>query len=119
MLRQEGLCPAYARRHRADRRRPRAAREIAAPARTPHLDLASYRGRPAEDCRRGRPCAVFAWVNPLNHDRAREVESVVAAGAHVLMLPMVSSATEAAAFVDLVQRWAVVVLLVERREAVA
>lgn len=63
-------------------------------------------------------CAdLFARVNPLNPDSGREVESVIGAGARVLMLPMVASAAEAATFVDLVARRARVVLLVERRDA--
>jgi citrate lyase beta subunit len=60
---------------------------------------------------------LFARVNPLNEHTAREVASVLAGGAQVLMLPMVASATEAARFVELVAGRALVVLLVERVEA--
>ena len=60
---------------------------------------------------------LFARVNPLNPDSAREVAAMLAAGAAVLMLPMVATAAEAARFVDLVAGRARVVLLIERREA--
>lgn len=60
---------------------------------------------------------LFARVNPLNAQSAAEVEAVIAAGAHNLMLPMVASAIEAAQFVDLVGGRATVTLLVECREA--
>lgn len=61
---------------------------------------------------------LFARVNPLNPDSAREIESVLDCGAEVLMLPMVASGTEAQAFVNLVAGRAHVVLLVECAEAV-
>lgn len=60
----------------------------------------------------------FARVNPLHAGSNVEVESVLAAGAAVLMLPMVASADEAAAFTGLVAGRARVVLLIERREAI-
>lgn len=63
--------------------------------------------------------ALFARVNPINADSPREIEAVVARGARVLMLPMVATRDEAARFVDLVGGRAAVVLLVERREALA
>ena len=61
--------------------------------------------------------ALFARVNPLNPDSAREVDAVIGAGARVLMLPMVATPEEAASFVRMVADRARVVLLVERREA--
>jgi hypothetical protein len=66
-----------------------------------------------------RRAALFARVNPLNPDSPREIEAVIALGARVLMLPMVATGAEAARFVDLVGGRARVVLLVERREALA
>lgn len=61
--------------------------------------------------------ALFARVNPIGPDSPREVDAVLAAGVRVVMLPMVATADEAAAFVELVAGRAHVVLLVERREA--
>lgn len=61
---------------------------------------------------------LFVRVNPLHHDSRLEVETVIAAGAQVIMLPMVADADEAARFVDLVNGRATVTLLVERKEAV-
>src|SRR3712207_5278421 len=47
-------------------------------------------------------CArLFARVNPLNPDSAREVESVLASGVEVIMLPMVTDAGEADRFAAL------------------
>jgi hypothetical protein len=63
--------------------------------------------------------SLFARVNPLNPRTRREVAAVLAAGAQVLMLPMVASRDQAARFVDLVAGRALVVLLVERVEALA
>jgi hypothetical protein len=63
--------------------------------------------------------ALFARVNPINADSPREIETVIALGARVLMLPMVTTRDEATRFVDLVGGRAEVVLLVERREALA
>jgi 2-keto-3-deoxy-L-rhamnonate aldolase RhmA len=60
---------------------------------------------------------LFARVNPLNPDSAREVEAVLARGAQVLMLPMVMTADEAAPFVRMVRSRATVVLLVEHVRA--
>jgi hypothetical protein len=61
---------------------------------------------------------LFARVNPL-HDRSDdEVETVIALGARVLMLPMVAHEDEAAQFVALVGGRATVVLLVECAEAI-
>src|SRR6186713_1663946 len=45
---------------------------------------------------------LFARVNPLHADSGEEVAAVLAAGVEVLMLPMVASAHEAAAFTALV-----------------
>lgn len=60
---------------------------------------------------------LFARVNPLHAGSAHEVEAVLAAGAEVLMLPMVATAHEAATFASFVGGRALVVLLVECREA--
>jgi HpcH/HpaI aldolase/citrate lyase family len=60
----------------------------------------------------------FARVNPLNLDSAREIEAVLARGASVLMLPMVTTAAEAREFVRIVNRRATTVLLIEHIEAV-
>ena len=56
----------------------------------------------------------FARVEPADP----RIDELIELGAEVLMLPMVASAREAAAFADAVAGRAVVVLLVERREAV-
>jgi len=60
---------------------------------------------------------LFARVDPLSRDSRRQVESVLAHGTQVLMLPMVTTADQAAEFVELVNGRARVVLLVERGEA--
>jgi hypothetical protein len=60
---------------------------------------------------------LFARVNPLNPDSEREVESVLRRGAQVLMLPMVMSADDAAAFVRLAGGRTTVVMLVEHARA--
>jgi hypothetical protein len=60
---------------------------------------------------------LFARVDPLSRDSRRQVESVLAHGTRVLMLPMVATPEEAAEFVELVDGRARIVLLVERREA--
>jgi 2-keto-3-deoxy-L-rhamnonate aldolase RhmA len=60
---------------------------------------------------------LFARINPVHAGTRREVEAVLAAGAEVLMLPMVAEAREAAHLVDAVAGRARVVLLVERVEA--
>ena len=62
--------------------------------------------------------ALFVRVNPVNPDTPREVEAVLALGAHTVMLPMIASGREAADFAALVAGRAHIVLLVERREAV-
>jgi hypothetical protein len=60
---------------------------------------------------------LFARVDPLNRDSARQVDELLAHGVRVLMLPMVANAGEAAAFADLVRGRATVVLLVEHIDA--
>jgi hypothetical protein len=62
---------------------------------------------------------LFVRVNPLNRGSRDEVEAVLVRGATTVMLPMVANAEEAAAFVEMVAKRAVVVLLVERAEALA
>ena len=62
--------------------------------------------------------ALFARVDPLHAGSARQVESVLARGAKVVMLPMVESARETREFVCMVGGAATVVLLVETREAI-
>jgi hypothetical protein len=61
---------------------------------------------------------LFARVNPLHADSKDEVAAVLAAGVEVIMLPMVASAHQAATFTALVDGRALVVLLVECKEAV-
>lgn len=63
-----------------------------------------------------RAC-LFARVNPLNPDSDREVESVLARGARVVMLPMVMEAESAARFATLVGGRATLVLLIEHVDA--
>jgi len=65
---------------------------------------------------RARP---FARVNPLHRGSAAELEQVLAAGAEVVMLPMVASRSEAADFAGFVNGRAIVIALIERREALA
>ena len=60
---------------------------------------------------------LFARLNPINPDSAREVESVLSRGAQVLMLPMVMQPREVEEVVRLVGSRATVVLLVEHVEA--
>lgn len=64
-----------------------------------------------------RNAQAFARVNPLNPDTRMEVESLLQAGAQVLMLPMFRSAPEVAAFVDIVGGRARVILLLETAAA--
>jgi hypothetical protein len=80
---------------------------------SPHtLDDLSAVGRVLERA------SLFVRVNPLHDESEHEVEAVLAAGAGVLMLPMVSAPQEAAAFTRLVAGRALVVLLVECRAAI-
>ncbi len=60
---------------------------------------------------------LFVRVNPLHEGTPREIEAVLAAGARVVMLPMVADAREAARFAELLGGRAVAILLVERAEA--
>jgi 2-keto-3-deoxy-L-rhamnonate aldolase RhmA len=60
---------------------------------------------------------LFARVNPLNPDSRREVESVLARGAKVVMLPMVKEAEEVARFAGLIGGRATLVLLIEHFDA--
>ncbi|HUP62346.1 MAG TPA: aldolase/citrate lyase family protein [Thermoanaerobaculia bacterium] len=60
---------------------------------------------------------LFARINPINPGSEREVESVLARGAQVLMLPMAMDAAQAAELVRLVRGRAEVVLLVEHIDA--
>lgn len=62
---------------------------------------------------------LFARVDRINGGSDGEVESVLARGAQVLMLPMVMHAREADAFVRLVRGRATIVLLVEHADALA
>ena len=61
---------------------------------------------------------LFVRVNPLHAGSAREVDHVIARGAEVVMLPMVTAPAEAREFVRLVGGSAVVVLLIEQIGAV-
>ena len=58
-------------------------------------------------------------MNPLNPDSPREVESVIARGVEVVMLPMVIEPDEARRFAALVDGRATLVLLVEHADALA
>jgi hypothetical protein len=60
---------------------------------------------------------LFARVNPMNPDIAREIEAVLARGAQVVMLPMAADARQAAELVRLVAGRATIVLLVEHVDA--
>jgi hypothetical protein len=60
---------------------------------------------------------LFARVDPLNRESARQVDALTARGVRVLMLPMVANADEAAAFAGIVAGRATVVLLVEHIDA--
>ena len=60
---------------------------------------------------------LFARVNPVHGRTPHEVETVLGAGAQVLMLPMVLDPDDAKRFVDLVGDRALVVLLVEHADA--
>jgi hypothetical protein len=62
---------------------------------------------------------LFARVNPLHAGSDGEIAAVLAAGAEVLMLPMVAAPDAAERFVRLVDGRALVVLLIECREAIA
>jgi hypothetical protein len=64
-----------------------------------------------------RHARLFARVNPLHADSKREVESVLARGAEVVMLPMTMDADQARRFVALVGGGATAVLLVEHADA--
>ena len=79
---------------------------------SPHLEEALSELRPEL-----ASAALFARVDPLNPASGRQVEEVIERGAEVLMLPMVATPEEAAAFAELVGGRAAVVLLVERIEA--
>jgi 2-keto-3-deoxy-L-rhamnonate aldolase RhmA len=80
---------------------------------SPHTldDLAAVGGA----LRRARP---FARVDPLNPGSAEQIERAIAAGAEVVMLPMLTTADEVAEFVRLLDGRAEPVLLLERRAAV-
>lgn len=70
----------------------------------------------AANVRRAR---IFIRINPLHPDTPRELETAIAFGAEVIMLPYFKSATEASRFLDLVDGRAETVLLVETAEAAA
>jgi 2-keto-3-deoxy-L-rhamnonate aldolase RhmA len=61
---------------------------------------------------------LFARVNPINPDSAREIEAVLARGAQVLMLPMAADARQASELVRIVAGRATTVLLVEHVDAI-
>lgn len=60
----------------------------------------------------------FARLNPVHAGSDTEIDAALAAGARVLMVPMVRSAAQAADFTGLVNGRAVTVVLVEHRDAV-
>jgi hypothetical protein len=62
---------------------------------------------------------LFVRLDPLHADTPEQVDAVLAAGAHVVMLPMVASAAEGGRFVELVDGRARIVLLVETAAALA
>jgi 2-keto-3-deoxy-L-rhamnonate aldolase RhmA len=64
-----------------------------------------------------RTALLFARVNPVHDGTAREVETVLAAGVRVLMVPMVVEPDDAARVAGLVAGRAHLVLLVEHAEA--
>lgn len=57
-------------------------------------------------------------INPLYYGSKKEIDAVVDAGADMIMLPMWSSPDEVSTFVDLVDRRAKTVLLLETAQAV-
>jgi 2-keto-3-deoxy-L-rhamnonate aldolase RhmA len=61
---------------------------------------------------------LFARVNPMNPDSAREIDAVLARGAQVLMLPMAACAHQASEFVRMIAGRATAVLLVEHVDAI-
>jgi 2-keto-3-deoxy-L-rhamnonate aldolase RhmA len=61
---------------------------------------------------------LFARTNRINPDSEREIESVLARGAQVLMLAMAMDAREAEQFVRLIDGRATIVLLIEHIDAV-
>ena len=60
----------------------------------------------------------FARLNPVHAGSRAEIDAALGAGADVLMVPMVRSVDQAAAFAGLVNGRAVTVVLVEHRDAV-
>lgn len=58
---------------------------------------------------------LFARVNPLNAHSRREIDGVLAAGATVVMAPMIGSAPDAAEFAGLVGGRATTIALIESR----
>jgi len=60
----------------------------------------------------------FVRVNPLNEETSGEVNTVIAAGAEVVMLPFFRTATEVESFVRIVDGRARVVILLETTAAV-
>ncbi|MCB8838905.1 aldolase/citrate lyase family protein [Aurantimonas sp. VKM B-3413] len=59
----------------------------------------------------------FVRINPINSQSDQEIESVLEAGAKVIMLPYFTSPTEVAHFIDLVRARARTILLVETKPA--
>jgi hypothetical protein len=64
-----------------------------------------------------RKAKLFVRVNPFHDGSAREMDEVLARGAQVVMLPMVTSAAEAVAVAGLIDGRATLVLLVEHVRA--
>ncbi len=62
--------------------------------------------------------SLFARVDALHHDSARQIDSLIARGVRTLMLPMVMTANDASRFVKLVRGRATVILLVEHIEGI-
>jgi hypothetical protein len=65
-----------------------------------------------------RRAQLFARVNPIHDGSRREIDSVLARGVDVVMLPMTTDAEQAQRLVDAVSGRATVVVLVEHADAI-
>jgi hypothetical protein len=91
-------------------------------ARQGHIQNARISDHELSDLKRLAPAvhsaSLFARINPLHHGSKNEIESAIANGASVLMLPFFSTAGEVEGFVRLVDGRARAVLLLETAAAV-
>ena len=62
---------------------------------------------------------VLVRINPINEGSKEEIDAVIAAGADVIMLPMISSLVQAETFVKLVDGRCKICMLIETAESVA